>query len=467
MPCHHIRTLERSSQGWKANLNCRLERRLWRSGLRVVAGNLSCWSLPGVPKAGKTTTLGQIHAFLKRCGFHVEVVVERASICPIRDKKHFNFNIWTACTTLSQILEKTQSPPRPDDPDILILDRGLFDSITWLTLMERLSRIRTVDLEIVNKFLRVDDWRKRITAVIVMTASAEDSLEREKGYLPVVGGSGSIMNLEVLKQMLKTTLATAKALERDFRIHTVDTSSKALRAKPQETAELVADTVLNVIEEQLREDILCVPKESLASLFLETSCLQGSTALSVVDCFAKEGVFIPRESAEQRDDLVQALPVVVVRTKGGEVLRLRRKEESDANPLYRKIVIWAGGHVRSEDGGNGEAILRGALRELQEELRLSVEANELNILGCVYVQNGERTSKHVALVYEWRADTDDVTVVLSSAEFFERRGTSLSGSFVTIEELANDVRDRKIDEIWSVEIVRNLLAASEFHPRLF
>jgi signal recognition particle GTPase len=29
----------------------------------------------GVPKAGKTTTLGQIHAFLKRCGFRVEVVV--------------------------------------------------------------------------------------------------------------------------------------------------------------------------------------------------------------------------------------------------------------------------------------------------------------------------------------------------------------------------------------------------------
>lgn len=58
----------------------------------------------GVPKAGKTSTLGQIQAFLKRCGFRVDVVIERASVCPIRDKKHANFNIWTACTTLSQIL---------------------------------------------------------------------------------------------------------------------------------------------------------------------------------------------------------------------------------------------------------------------------------------------------------------------------------------------------------------------------
>ncbi len=420
----------------------------------------------GVPKAGKTTTLGQLHAFLKRCGFHVEVVIERASICPIRDKKHFNFNVWTACTTLAQILEKTQNPPRPDDPDILILDRGLFDSITWLTLMERLSRIRRKDLDMLSTFLRIDDWRKRITAVIVMTAGAEDSLEREKGLLPVVGG-GSIMNLEVLRQMKKITLKTAERLKRDFRIHKLDTSSKELRGNPKETAERVADIVLGVIDEQLREDILCAPAKTLSSFFDTKSCLRGNDAIPVMNCFATEGVFIPRENAEGRDDVIQALPVVVVRTKNGDVLRLRRKEASEANLLDRKIVIWAGGHVRSEDGTNGDPILMSALRELQEELRLSIEANELQILGCVYVSSGERTSKHLALVYEWRADTEDVTVVLSSAEFFERGGTALSGSFVTIENLVDDVMDRKIDEVWSVEIVKNLLAESSFPPRLF
>ena len=65
-----------------------------------------------------------------------------------------------------QVLEKTQSPPRLDDPDVLILDRGLFDSICWLTMMERLSRIRTEDLDVINKFLLIDDWKKRITAVM-------------------------------------------------------------------------------------------------------------------------------------------------------------------------------------------------------------------------------------------------------------------------------------------------------------
>jgi hypothetical protein len=71
------------------------------------------------------------------------------------------------------------------------------------------------------------------------------------------------------------------------------------------------------------------------------------------------------------------------------------------------------------------------------------------------------------LVYEWRADTDDVAVALSSAEFFERRGTSLSGSFVTISELVSDVVKAKVDEPWSGEIVRELLAATIYPPRLF
>jgi len=300
-----------------------------------------------------------------------------------------------------------------------------------------------------------------------MTASAEDSLEREKGYLPVEEVAGSIMNLEVLEQMLKTTRKTAKRLARHFRVYSVDTSASELRSHPQRTAETVADLALDVIEEQLREDILCVPTEALTAVFNGNTCLQGAAAFAVSDCFIRNGQFLPREEVEQKKEFVQALPVVVVRNKSGDVLRLRRKETSETNLLHQKIVIWAGGHVRSEDGSNGEAILRAALRELQEELRLSVEANELNFLGSVYFQTGERTSKHVALVYEWRADTDDVAVALSSAEFFERRGTSLSGSFVTISELVSDVVKAKVDEPWSGEIVRELLAATIYPPRLF
>ena len=422
----------------------------------------------GVPKAGKTSILGQLQGFLKRCGFRVSVVVERASVCPIRDKKHANFNVWTACTTLAQVLETTQTPPRSDDPDVLILDRGLFDSVCWLTMMEQLSRLRQTDRETIERFLTIDDWRRRITAVIVMIASPADSMQREKGHLPVVGTHGSIMNEEVLQQMLDTTAATAERLKNDFSIFTVDTSAAELRNQAARTSERVADIVLTKIEEHLQETILNVPKALVRTIMSGRTSLGASAAAAVIDVIGRNGKFRPRATVEKDRSVLQPLPVVVVRNKSGDVLRLRRREDSQDNPLHDKIVVWAGGHVREEDGTPVSSLYPCAVRELQEELRLSVEAEQLRLLGAVYADSGGRTSQHMALVYEWVANTDDVALVLSTAEFFERRGTSLSGSFVSLETLASDVEAGKLKEAWSTEIIRNLLPKTtvNFKPRL-
>jgi predicted NUDIX family phosphoesterase len=420
----------------------------------------------GVPKAGKTTTLNHVQAFLRRCGFRVEVVVERASVCPIRDKKHSNFNVWTACTTLAQVLDKTQIPPRPDDPDILILDRGIFDSIWWLALMERLARIRREERELIERFLLIEDWRRRLTGVVVMTTKPDDALNREKGYLPVEGAQGSIMNRPVLQQSRDLVDYTMNRLRDKFNFFHVDTSSRKYN-KPAKACIAVADVVLNWIDEQLQEDILSLPKPLVRDLFKGADSLTPGDARSLVASFARDGEFRPRVEVEADDTRVQALPVVVVRNRSGQVLRLRRKEKKEDNPLHEKIVIWAGGHVRTEDSHNGNSLLQCAIRELQEELRLSVNPTNLKLLGSVYADHGESTSKHVAVVYEWRAETDDVSVALSSSEFFERQGTSLSGSFVAVENLAEDVEAGRLSEAWSAEIVRSLLAPDhKFTERL-
>jgi predicted NUDIX family phosphoesterase/predicted ATPase len=422
----------------------------------------------GVPKAGKTSTLNALQAFLKRCGFRVEIVIERASLCPIRDKTHSNFNVWAACTTLAQILERTQNPPRIDDPDILILDRGLFDAICWLRLMERLERIRPEERQGIESFLTMADWRRRISAVFVMTASPEDAMQREKGLLPVEHKEGSIMNEKVLAQMLNTTRETSKSLKKEFRIFEIDTSAER-KGGVKQIAEAVANLALNVIEEHLREDILSLPREDVIRMFAGRKCLNSSEAAALARLFVKSGNYMPREEVEADNARVQALPVVVVHNKSGRVLRLRRKEGTDNSPLNEKMVIWTGGPVRKEDEAGGDPMLQCALREIQEELRLSLEPHELKLRGAVYsAPGGAGTQKHVAIVYEWKAKTDDVAIVLSSAEFFEKRGIALSGTFVPLKDIARDVDDGKIAEEWSVEIVRELLAKDyKFSPRLF
>ena len=79
----------------------------------------------GMPKASKTTIVNEIHRFLKRCGFRTKVIVEKASVCPIRDKKDASFNMWTMSQTLCELLVDTQSPPSVTEPEVVIIDRGI------------------------------------------------------------------------------------------------------------------------------------------------------------------------------------------------------------------------------------------------------------------------------------------------------------------------------------------------------
>jgi len=58
----------------------------------------------GSPKSGKTTIINSLELFLKRNGFRVAVVQERASVCPVADKKSPMFNIWTACTSITGMI---------------------------------------------------------------------------------------------------------------------------------------------------------------------------------------------------------------------------------------------------------------------------------------------------------------------------------------------------------------------------
>ena len=206
----------------------------------------------------------------------------------------------------------------------------------------------------------------------------------------------------------------------------------------------------------------------MAPLFDGMTWIGRAAAEDLVALFTGRGTFRSRESVESDRSRVQALPVVVVRNRSGDLLRLKRRERRDS-PLHRQLVIWAGGHVRREDGVNGPSIGRGAVRELEEELRISVEPSELALLGAVWIRgrDGDRTRRHAAIVYEWRARTDDVAIALSATGFFERRGTSLSGRFVAPDRLVADIDAGLIREPWSVEIVRRLLPEGRLvEPRL-
>jgi predicted NUDIX family phosphoesterase len=407
----------------------------------------------GVPKAGKSSTLNQVHAFLRRCGFKSQILVERASESPIRDKKHSNFNVWTLCTTLAQILEKTQVPPHENDPDIFLIDRGLFDSICWLKLLVRLKRLTKEDSDCIHRFAMIPEWRNRICGVVVMLADSTDAMEREQGLLPV-STQGSIMNGPVLHKLRDITEEVVKELDLEFKTFVVDTSSNQLNSSARETAEKVVDKVLDWVEHELEEQILYTSKLSVQRFFSDgKKYLKDTEALSLLDSL-RDSPSRPRNDIENDPDSVQLIGAVVIRDDQGRILQMRR-HEADKGTLHDKFVVWAGGHVRQEDTEGGQdPIKQCAMREVKEELRLHLKDEELTYIGAVYVDE-ERAAQHVALVYEWKIPSEDVALAINKFEFVERGGNSLTSALEDI----GDVKRQNNLEAWSTTILNHLTAS--------
>jgi predicted NUDIX family phosphoesterase len=218
--------------------------------------------------------------------------------------------------------------------------------------------------------------------------------------------------------------------------------------------EVGLNVILNWVSESIEENILSAPRVSFE---LQNKFVAGrETAEQLLNTFEKEGTFLPRKRVEADQTRIQPLPIVVVRNRSGSVLRLVRNEREATNRLHKKITVWAGGHVHREDGPNGlGSIINGARRELQEELRIQAGPERLKLLGAVYIPTNGSTQKHMAFVYEWRAESDDVEVALCNAEFMEKQGTSLQGQFLSPEEISQEADGL---EEWSKEILSTLLS---------
>src|SRR5215471_11725926 len=127
----------------------------------------------GTPKSGKSTSVEAVRHFFTRQGFKVHVLVERASVCPIPMKGHLFFNTWCAATMLAELLENVEA-----EADIIIIDRGLFDALVWLTMQAERGEVTKEEAHAIESFLLLDRWRTLIDLTVVMNVSAEQAIAR-------------------------------------------------------------------------------------------------------------------------------------------------------------------------------------------------------------------------------------------------------------------------------------------------
>jgi len=186
----------------------------------------------GTPKSGKTTSVEAIRHFFNRNGFRVHVLVERASVCPIPMKGHLFFNTWCASTMLAELLANVDT-----ETDIIIVDRGLFDALVWLTLQRLRGELTVDEAKTIEAFLLLNRWRSLIDLAVVMSVSPELAIQRENRQR-ITTKPGSIMNIDVLGTLSASVDQAAREYSPKFgAVVRHDTSGEDVRSSKCPTRE--------------------------------------------------------------------------------------------------------------------------------------------------------------------------------------------------------------------------------------
>jgi len=89
-------------------------------------------------------------------------------------KGHLFFNTWCASTMLAELLANVET-----ETDIIIVDRGLFDALVWLTLQRQRGELTGDEAQIIENFLLLERWRTLIDLAVLMKVTPDEAIKRE------------------------------------------------------------------------------------------------------------------------------------------------------------------------------------------------------------------------------------------------------------------------------------------------
>ena len=419
--------------------------------LRELVGNQArrpyVLEVTGTPKAGKSTTILLLESFFKACGWRVHVVRERAAQCPIAMKGHFFFNSWTTSTMLAEVIEAVDRPV-----DLIILDRGFFDSLVWLELQQERRQVTEEEAKTFVNFVLLDRWRSLVDAVVVMSVTPEIALEREKKGL-LVPRKGSVMNQQALQSF-------NAALDRAVKLHGGRFDLVPIDSKTED-AKTVAATIVGELSRRIEAwvdpQIAVVPRSVAEELFSGEIALRWSNANREV---IERGLSARQRSHAEADATVVQLVSCGVPVSGDGVFVFDRARDEKRVGEYGRHSLWSGQHVDWAEGPMENAARRALLDRMQRDLHLRLEL-EPEPIGFTWSPNpqgspqdapsSERSAKHLGVFFRVRIEDDAVRQSLEDKEFKTRgRGHSATSRFNSLVEL----RDATLDlEPWSKAVV--------------
>ena len=404
----------------------------------------------GSPKAGKTSCINSLELFLKRNDFSVQIVQERASVCPVSDKQSPMFNLWTACMSLAGLIGTLEN--KKNQVDVLILDRGIFDALCWFEWLVSTSKMEEEQRRITEQFLLANELVSCIDVVFAFSVQPGISIEREYATL-LTDKLGTIMNVKVLGEYLAAIEHTYSTKSKYFhKVFKIDTSCK----NQDEVGKEVTAATLDTLKYLLMERVGYLPKNNTLMNALENGPILFHSVLKSVLPKLEFGL---RSVVEDDDLLLQPLPVAIITNKAKDkilVIKKNKSAVSSDSPERNRMLLYVGGHSRYEDAtdltsNDFLAICKTALkREIKEEIGISIALDEI-VPFYIYTPTNERSRKHLAVCFFVSIDEDGLKLRLDSQELVLNKGKSKSGKFLPLLELAAE----SDYEEWSVEILKH------------
>ena len=153
----------------------------------------------GSPKAGKTTNIDIVTHFFKRTDFKVWAPTERASKrTPYFLRRDLvAFNAWALNYSISEILIAYHNV---EEYDLVVLDRGPFDSLAWMKVLKDDGNLTQDEYDRIENFARHPKWANLVERIYLFTCSPETSMDREH-EAKLIRSDGTAMNPEMLGKL--------------------------------------------------------------------------------------------------------------------------------------------------------------------------------------------------------------------------------------------------------------------------
>lgn len=412
----------------------------------------------GLPKSGKSTCIEAVKKILSAYGFKVRVIVEKASLCSL-DKFDVMFNFWTLSSfvnELNEVLQLNERTRNNDKCDIILCDRGLFDSYVWFTWHYKKKSLLDKDYDLLKNLALWDKFLNKIHSVIILKSKPDDAMKREPAKSLVRDISHSIMKKPVLSSLNSCINSAIKKFKKtNTEIIQVD----SVYNKETELKFEVVKAVLKCMDNYYDEKIAYIDKKELKHK-LEVGNLSESQTHEILE---KELHFCARSDVEQDIGLLQIIPIAVIlyvdkKTKNKYILCVRKnadavEKENNKAPELSKDLFYVGGHIRETDKGETtiSTMINALTREISEETGLTLAIKQNVNFKMIYSDDNTKSAKHLAAYIVLTIDIDNMEINLDGMELVQKRGLTNSGKFFNIREMPCDLNLEK----WSKLILLN------------